>query len=148
MSNDFNKKIGNRISCLRNRFHYTQDIVSEIIGISRSSLSQIENGNRPISLEEAVKLADLFRLDLNNFLTEQMVIDRPFTFEDVLLLIDQDAWFRLKNAHNIFKITTVNLVDEWFVYAKTIYNIEEFIQKFEYTFDRETYYKMDSSDEN
>ena len=148
MGNDFDKKIGNRISCLRNRFHYTQEIAAEIVGIPRSALSQIENGNRSVTLEEATKFANLFRLDISDLLGNEIPTDKPFTLEDVLLLVDQNAWFRLKNAHGIFKITAVNLVDEWLVYANGIYDAKEFIQKFEYTFDRETYYRMDGSDED
>lgn len=150
MNNEFYKKIGNQISCLRNRCSLTQDTVAKFLNISRSSLSQIENGNRAISLEEATKFAELFRISVEDLLNDKIPVDKPFTFEDVLLLIDQNAWFRYKNESRLFKVTAVDVIGETFLYLgyKNWVYLSYFITRIEYTFDRKTYYTMDGSDEN
>ncbi|MBU2437490.1 MAG: helix-turn-helix domain-containing protein, partial [Candidatus Omnitrophica bacterium] len=53
----FNKKFGERIRKLRDSFKLSQEDVAKKLCISRVSLSQIENGERKMSAEEAAKLS-------------------------------------------------------------------------------------------
>ncbi|MFH1504258.1 MAG: type II toxin-antitoxin system antitoxin SocA domain-containing protein [Candidatus Omnitrophota bacterium] len=59
----FNKKLGARIRKLRDGFKLSQEDVAKKLGISRVSLSQIENGGRKMTAEEVVKLSGMFKVD-------------------------------------------------------------------------------------
>jgi len=60
MANNFQKRLGEKIKSLRGRVGLSQENLAEKFGISRVSLSQIENGDRKISAEEIAKLAKIF----------------------------------------------------------------------------------------
>jgi len=60
MVNNFQKELGERIKILRGRIGLSQENLAKKFGISRVSLSQIENGDRKISAEEITKLAKIF----------------------------------------------------------------------------------------
>lgn len=57
---NFNKEIGTKIRELRKRSGLTQDALAVKLGMSRPSLSQIENGERAVKAEEIKKIADCF----------------------------------------------------------------------------------------
>ena len=59
----FNKKLGKRIRKLRDSFKLSQEDVAKKLGISRVSLSQIENGERKMTAEEVAKLSGVFKAD-------------------------------------------------------------------------------------
>ena len=57
--------IGNRIKKLRERYGLSQQKLSEIIGMQRTSLSQIENNERKIYSEELLKIANFFNISVD-----------------------------------------------------------------------------------
>ncbi|MCQ9205743.1 MAG: DUF4065 domain-containing protein [Omnitrophica bacterium] len=59
----FNKKLGARIRKLRDSFKLSQEDVAKKLGLSRVSLSQIENGERKMIAEEVAKLSAIFKID-------------------------------------------------------------------------------------
>ncbi len=59
----FYKKLGERIRVLRDSFKLSQESVAKRLGISRVSLSQIENGERKMTAEELAKLSNIFKID-------------------------------------------------------------------------------------
>lgn len=50
---------------LRIKYGYTQDSLAIVLGISRSTVSMYENGNREPDLETLEKIADLFNVDMD-----------------------------------------------------------------------------------
>ncbi|KXG73828.1 helix-turn-helix transcriptional regulator [Thermotalea metallivorans] len=61
----------NKLIELRTAKNLTQNYIAEKLGISRSFYTMIENGNRNPSLELAIKLADLFQVNVRDiFLTD------------------------------------------------------------------------------
>ena len=53
---------------IRLREDLTQDALAELTGISRSNISAMEHGNRPIGKETAKKLATALKCDYRRFL--------------------------------------------------------------------------------
>ncbi len=53
---------------MRRKHEITQEEISEILGLSRPTYSQIESGERELSISEAEKIAGIFNLSLNDFL--------------------------------------------------------------------------------
>ncbi|MFC1567001.1 type II toxin-antitoxin system antitoxin SocA domain-containing protein [bacterium] len=58
----FYKNLAKRIKELREKHSLSQEILANKIGISRVSLSQIENASRAVSAEELSKLSKIFNL--------------------------------------------------------------------------------------
>lgn len=62
MVDNFYKKLGIKIKSIREQVGLSQEKLADSLGISRVSLSQIENGERKISAEEIATLAKIFNL--------------------------------------------------------------------------------------
>ena len=56
---------GDRIRAIRGQRNWTQEELAEAAGISKSFLSDIENGKRNISSESALKIADALGISLD-----------------------------------------------------------------------------------
>ena len=59
---NFYKKLGTKIKNIREQTGLSQEKLADLLGISRVSLSQVENGERKISVEEIAILAKVFNL--------------------------------------------------------------------------------------
>lgn len=62
------REVGQRIREVRERLGLTQDTVARHLGVTRPVVSNIEQGKRPLTLEELDKLADLFGYSPSYFL--------------------------------------------------------------------------------
>ena len=58
----FYKNLGVKIKKIREKIDLSQEALAIKLGISRVAISQIETGNRKISAEEIVKLAEIFNI--------------------------------------------------------------------------------------
>lgn len=63
--NERMKNIGDVISALRKEGGLTQEELGKRTGLNRTIIVKIENSQRAISLEEAVKIARVFSLDVD-----------------------------------------------------------------------------------
>jgi len=61
-------KVAERIKGLRNRSEITQQKLAGLLGVSRPVVAQIEGGERKISGDELVKLAEIFNMSVENLL--------------------------------------------------------------------------------
>lgn len=51
-------KLGRKIAALRKAQHYTQEVFSEMIDISREHLAKIETAKRSVSLDLLINIAE------------------------------------------------------------------------------------------
>jgi transcriptional regulator with XRE-family HTH domain len=63
--------IGNRIRVFRKAVGMSQERLAELLKVSRPTVSQIENGDRKVSAEELIKLADIFNTSTDSILNPQ-----------------------------------------------------------------------------
>jgi transcriptional regulator with XRE-family HTH domain len=63
--------INERIKEYRNQLHLSQDYVAKYLGVSRSTFTQMENGNRKILAEEISKLSTLFGVSADTLLNDK-----------------------------------------------------------------------------
>jgi len=61
-------KLGQRIKEFRERSGISQQKLAEMLGVSRPTISQIENGERRISADELIKLSEIFNLSVESLL--------------------------------------------------------------------------------
>lgn len=87
MVDNFYKKLGMKIKNIREQVGLRQEKVANLLGISRVSLSQIENGDRKISAEEIAKLAKIFNL------SSDVILDLE---KDVTIFLEKPKEERLK----------------------------------------------------
>jgi len=79
------KDLGVRISELRKNKGYSQDELARLLEISRPSLTQIELGNRNVSVFELKKMADILSFSIDKLLSEGFkaeIIDIPYNNDD------------------------------------------------------------------
>jgi Zn-dependent peptidase ImmA (M78 family)/DNA-binding XRE family transcriptional regulator len=73
------QELGRRIRAAREASRLTQDLVAQQLGVSRSTVVQIEAGNRSVSSLELDRLAYLFGRDLREFVAESFQDDDTLT---------------------------------------------------------------------
>ncbi|GAB7027549.1 helix-turn-helix domain-containing protein [Geotalea toluenoxydans] len=64
-SNELRKIIGSRLALARQRAGLSQAQVAKELNIPRPSVSEIEAGNRKVSVEEMLGFADLYEVDMD-----------------------------------------------------------------------------------
>ena len=64
-------KLGQRTRELREKGGISQERLAGLLGISRPAVSQMEAGERKISAEELIKLSEIFRLSLEDFIDSE-----------------------------------------------------------------------------
>jgi len=60
--------IGNRIKELRQQLGMNQQRLSELLGVKRQAIANIEKGERKICVDELIKLAEIFNLSVESLL--------------------------------------------------------------------------------
>jgi transcriptional regulator with XRE-family HTH domain len=77
------KEIGNRLLQLRNKRAFSQEELARLVGISRPSLAQIENGNRGVSAQELQLFAKHLQFSLDGFFKTNFAIEAEADVKDV-----------------------------------------------------------------
>ena len=73
------RELGRRLRNGRRASHMTQAEAAQLLGVSRSAISQVESGNRNISGLELHRLAHLYGRDIREFLQEEFSETAPIT---------------------------------------------------------------------
>jgi transcriptional regulator with XRE-family HTH domain len=79
------KQIGKRISRLRKLKGFSQEELARLLELSRSSVTQIELGNRSVSVIEFIELSKVLGFSLDRFLAKE------YTVSDGLHLVEEPA---------------------------------------------------------
>lgn len=66
--------IGKRIAMLRKQKGFLQEEMAKKLGMTRSSLAQIELGNRNITAGELLKLSEVFEISIDSLLAKELKI--------------------------------------------------------------------------
>jgi len=72
------KEIGRRISELRKDKGYSQDELSKILGLSRTSITQIELGNRNLTALELKRLTGVLSVSIDRLLSDEFSLTEAF----------------------------------------------------------------------
>src|SRR2546428_82624 len=83
------KELGSRLRRIRESRGYTQEQVAELLGIPRSSVVQIESGNRSVDSLELMQLSEELSFDPRDLVTDQFSEQRDSV--TVLLRAEPEA---------------------------------------------------------
>jgi len=64
---------GFKLRKLRDNLGYSQDYVASRLGIAQNTYSKIENGQSPLTIERAKKLAEVFEVEPDFFFSDQEI---------------------------------------------------------------------------
>jgi transcriptional regulator with XRE-family HTH domain len=95
------KGVGIRIKTEREKFGYIRDKFSEIVGISSVYLSQIERGERQMSLITLIKVATSLNLSLDYLIFGDEALD--VNKEDLISQINNSSKKELKIFQDVLK---------------------------------------------
>lgn len=108
--------IGRNIKACREKLHYTQEMLANYLGIQREVVSYYENGRRAIELSLLERLADLFGVDLEALLTDEVMLDsidpaiafrlQGFTSSDLIKISEFQRI--MKSYRKMIKLETEN----------------------------------------
>ena len=70
-------KINEKMKGLRVQLHLSQDYVAKYLGVNRSTVTQMENGNRKILAEDISKLCTLFGVSADTFFDDNTELSQP-----------------------------------------------------------------------
>lgn len=84
------KEIGQRISELRKSKGYSQDDLAKLIDISRPSITQMELGNRNLSVLELKKISDILSISIDKLLSSDYSLTE-FIIEEEQVLEQQNT---------------------------------------------------------
>ena len=76
------KRIGKRITELRKRKGYSQEVLAKRVNISRPSLAQIELGNRSVDILEFQKLSFILEFSLDDFMSKEFLAMKKGAIEE------------------------------------------------------------------
>lgn len=84
------KQIGKRISELRKMKGFSQEDLAKSVKISRSSLAQIELGNRSVDILELQKISQLLGFSLDDFMSEEFILNQEVVVKEEVNLIKKE----------------------------------------------------------
>ena len=85
-----NNNLGKRIKELRKSRNLKQDDLARVLEISRSQISNLENGRRSLNLKQLEKLCNLFKVDMSFFGVEPNTQETIELLERAKLLFESD----------------------------------------------------------
>ena len=89
--------INDRFKSLRTQLHLSQDYVAKYLGVSRSTFTQMENGNRKILAEELSKLSVLFGISVDALLNENELSQPATVFARSFERLDESDQAEIMN---------------------------------------------------
>ncbi len=89
--------INERVKSLRTKMHLSQDYVAKYLGLSRSAITQMENGKRKILAEEASKLSLLFGISVDALLNDSELSQPATVFARSFEKLDESDQAEIMN---------------------------------------------------
>ena len=90
-------EINEKIKKLRNELHLSQDYVAKYLGVSRATVTQMENGNRKILADDISKLSVLFGISPNDIFGESEISEPATVFARSFDKLDENDQAEIMN---------------------------------------------------
>lgn len=100
------KNIGDVITTLRKERGLTQEVLGEKTGLSRTTIVKIENSQRALSLDEAVKIAKVFDTDIDTLYSYIENVENTDCEESFVIAFKANGM----NSENLNEIKRIELL--------------------------------------
>ena len=90
-------KINEKMKALRTQLHLSQDYVARYLGVNRSTVTQMENGNRKILADEVSKLCTLFGVSADTLINENEISQPTTVFARSFENLDENDQAEIMN---------------------------------------------------
>ena len=90
-------KINEKMKALRTQLHLSQDYVARYLGVNRSTVTQMENGNRKILADEVSKLCTLFGVSADTLIYENEISQPTTVFARSFENLDENDQAEIMN---------------------------------------------------
>lgn len=81
--------LGKKIRAERKRLGLSQEQVAEMINVSTSYIGLVERGERSVTLEKLISLANCFHVSLDSLLQDNISVPQSFQDEQIYKLWNQ-----------------------------------------------------------
>ena len=99
--NNYKEILGSRIKELRRARSYTQDYLSEKIGIDPKHLSRIECGKNSPSLELLFKICMVLKITPSVLFDESLLKDKESMIKDITALLSSESESNVRRFYKI-----------------------------------------------
>lgn len=100
---DTQKLFGKRIKELRKQSNYTQEQLSEILGLFQKQIGNIETGTTFTTMNNLEKMADVFGVEIQDLFNFSHLKSNEEIIEEINLLINQAPDDKLRIIYKIVK---------------------------------------------
>ena len=100
---DTQKLFGKRIKELRKQSNYTQEQLSEILGLFQKQIGNIETGTTFTTMNNLEKMADVFGVEIQDLFNFSHLKSNEEIIEEINLLINQASDDKLRIIYKIVK---------------------------------------------
>ncbi len=127
-------KIGNKIIELRKKAKLTQKQLAEKMSVTRQTISNWENSITAPDINQALALANLFQVTINDLLDEKLEVQCKSSNSILQKLIGKECFLDLDEEDEDYRINSWTLCK--------ILSVDDYYLKFEFTYGKETVRKM------
>lgn len=100
---DTQKLFGKRIKELRKQSNYTQEQLSEILGLFQKQIGNIETGTTFTTMNNLEKMADVFGVEIQDLFNFSHLKSNEEIIKEINLLINQASDDKLRIIYKIVK---------------------------------------------
>lgn len=100
---DTQKLFGKRIKELRKQSNYTQEQLSEILGVFQKQIGNIETGTTFTTMNNLEKMADVFGVEIQDLFNFSHLKSNEEIIKEINLLINQASDDKLRIIYKIVK---------------------------------------------
>ena len=92
----FYRQFGRILAAARNKKNMSQEVLARELGLSRTSITNIEKGRQPVQLHTLYHISKLLAVELKDLLPAPQLVQRPESSQDVN--VSRADWLQTMNV--------------------------------------------------
>jgi transcriptional regulator with XRE-family HTH domain len=89
-------QFGRILAEARNKKKMSQEVLARELGLSRTSITNIEKGRQPVQLHTLYQISQLLSVELKDLLPAPQLVERPKAYQDVN--VSRTDWLETMNV--------------------------------------------------
>ncbi len=92
----FYRQFGRILAAARNKKKMSQEVLARELGLSRTSITNIEKGRQPVQLHTLYQISNLLAVELKDLLPAPQLLQSPESSQDVN--VSRTDWLKAMNV--------------------------------------------------